>query len=169
MKARQRPAPLDQQSLQGLALHYVGRFATTRYKLATYLRRKVRERGWVDEGSADIEAIVARCIALGFVDDAAFAEMRSAALTRRGYGTRRIGQALATAGIDRETAAALAHDDDAALAAAESFARRRRIGPFAGADADEATQRRWFAAMVRAGHSFELARRFSCPTGIIEE
>ena len=45
---RPRP-PLEQEKLSELALSYVGRFATSRAKLATYLERKVRERGWTGE------------------------------------------------------------------------------------------------------------------------
>ena len=42
--------PLDQEGLERLALFYAGRYATTRAKLRTYLKRKVAERGW--SGSA---------------------------------------------------------------------------------------------------------------------
>ena len=58
--SRQRPRktaqPLDGQRLDALALHYVGRFATTRAKLVQYLHRKLRERGWGRMQSADPEA-----------------------------------------------------------------------------------------------------------------
>ena len=42
--------PLDEQGLNGLALRYVERFATTRAKLRAYLDRKLRERGWAEAG-----------------------------------------------------------------------------------------------------------------------
>ena len=42
-KSRKPRPPLDGEKLKELALAYVGRFATTRSKLATYLARKVRE------------------------------------------------------------------------------------------------------------------------------
>lgn len=161
MTSRRTPKPLDEESLQRLALHYVGRYATTCAKLATYLRRKIRERGWAGTGDPDVDATVTSCADAGYVDDAGFAEARSATLTRRGFGSRRIGQALAGAGIARETAEAFAHDDETALAAAEAFARRRRIGPFAAMPPDEPARRRAFAAMLRAGHSIQLASRFT--------
>lgn len=148
--------PLDPDALDRLALRYVGRYATTRAKLADYLRRKVVERGWAD-GEPPIAAIVARMADAGYVDDAAFAESRSAALGRRGYGARRIGAALAAAGVDREIVSGVAHDP---FDAAERFARRKRIGPFAAESTDAAAQRRALAAMLRAGHGFALARRF---------
>jgi regulatory protein len=81
--------PLASDALNRLALHYVGRYSTTCAKLHSYLQRKVRERGWADESPADIDAIIARCAALGYVDDRTFAETRAASLGRRGYGFHR--------------------------------------------------------------------------------
>jgi len=161
MTPRRATRPLDQEALQRLALHYVGRYATTCGKLATYLRRKIGERGWSGESGPDVDAVVMRCADAGYVDDAGFAEARSATLTRRGYGSRRIGQALAGAGIARDLAAQFVHDDETAFAAAEAFARRRRIGPFAPSPPDDAARRKGFAAMMRAGHSPQLAGHFS--------
>jgi regulatory protein len=161
MNPRRAARPLDQEALQRLAIHYVGRYATTCGKLTSYLRRKIGERGWAGDGDPDVAAVVARCAEAGYVDDAGFAASRSAALTRRGYGSRRIGQALAGAGIARDLAASFTHDDETAFAAAEAFARRKHIGPFATAPHDDVTRRRAFAAMVRAGHSPKLAGHFS--------
>jgi regulatory protein len=152
--------PLDADALNRLALHYVGRYATTTSKLSSYLRRKVLERGWSESDPADIAAIVTRCAALGYVDDRAFAETRAASLGRRGYGARRIGAALQGAGIDRDIAATVMPDDEAALRAAEVHARRKRIGAFGDGGTDPKLRQRQFAAMLRAGHSFDLAKRF---------
>jgi regulatory protein len=156
------PQPLDRATIERLAITYVGRYATTRAKLATYLARKVREREWVEAepSAAVIEAIVARCATLGYVDDRAFAEARAASLTRRGYGARRVADALRAAGIE-EADSAPARGDASASAwdAALAFARRRRIGPFAESAADPDRRRRAFAAMMRAGHSPSIARR----------
>ena len=152
--------PLDTDALNRLALHYVGRYATTRAKLGSYLRRKVLERGWNESVPADIAAIVARCAELGYVDDRAFAESRAASLGRRGYGARRIGAALQGAGIDRETVAAVMPDEDADYRAAEVYARRKRIGVFGNGATDPKLRQRQFSAMLRAGHSFELAKSF---------
>jgi regulatory protein len=154
------PRPLDPASLEALAIRYVARYATTRTKLTRYLVRKIRERGWTESSLPPIEAIVDRCVANGFVDDRAFAEMRAASLARRGYGHRRVVQALQTAGIAREVADELAPDRDAAFAAAESYARRRRFGIFGTHTIDQATRARQISAMLRAGHGFELARYF---------
>lgn len=158
--------------LKDLALHYVARYATTRHKLATYLRRKVREKGWEGTGeSADetvaeagqerAEAAISEILALvdrlGAVNDGLFAEGRTRALGRRGMGANRIRQALSGAGIDRGTADEALSELDA-LEAAVTYLRRRRWGPFGeGAPHDPDARRKAFAAMMRAGHAPDLS------------
>lgn len=159
-RERKPKPPLDSAGLEQLALAYAGRFATTRSKLAAYLDRKVRERGWDDGESPPIAPLVARMASLGYVDDRAFAAARGAALGRRGYGQRRVGLALRAAGIDDEDAAA-ANDAarEGAWEAALRFAERRGLGPFAVAEMDRPGRERALAAMLRAGHPLDLARR----------
>ena len=155
---RERPA-LDAQKLDELALAYVGRFATTRAKLAAYLDRKVRERGWAGERPPDLEAIVHRLTRLGYVDDAAYALAKSRSLIARGYGERRLGVALRAAGIeDRDAAEAREAAKEQSIDAALRFARRRRIGPYADTEPERAEREKALAAMVRAGHDFALAK-----------
>ena len=106
--------------------------------------------------------------ALGYVDDRAFAAARAAALGRRGYGERRVGEALRAAGIDEEDGAeARQAARDGAWTAALRFAERRRIGPFAAAEADRAAPRQGAggdaARRPSDGRSREAARRG--PTG----
>ena len=151
--------PLDAERLERLGLHYVGRYATSRAKLRAYLARKVRERGW--EGSPpDLEALVERFSALGYLDDSAFAAARAASLQRRGYGERRVDQALRAAGIDvSDAAVARALVEAGAMAAAIRFARRKRIGPFAAGQPDREARQKAFAAMMRAGHPMDVVRR----------
>lgn len=156
---RPRP-PLDSAKLDELALAYVGRFATTRAKLSSYLKRKIAERGWAGGAPADIGAIVERLESLGYVDDAAFALAKSRSLTGRGYGERRLRQALHAAGVGEEhSQAARDHASAGAVEAALRFAQRRRLGPFgpSGGD-DRAARERALAAMIRAGHGFSLSK-----------
>ncbi|WP_374943345.1 regulatory protein RecX [Sphingomonas sp.] len=158
-RERRPPPPLDAAALERLALRYVERFATTRGRLADYLKRKVRERGW--EGTpADPRAVADRMAELGYIDDRAYAEARATAMTRRGLGARRIAGAFRQAGIDDVDAQAVAPAiAESAGAAALAFARRRRIGPWARDRADRAGAQKQIAAMLRAGHRFDLARR----------
>jgi regulatory protein len=157
---RRTPSPLDEVKLRELALAYVGRFATSRARLRAYLKRKLRERGWAEERPPDPEAIAERFADQGYIDDSAYALMKSRALSSRGYGKRRVVTALKTAGIEEEDGrAAFDEAEREAVAAALRFAERRRIGPFASRSNDDPHDReKAIAAMVRAGHSFALAR-----------
>lgn len=144
--------------MRDLALAYVARFATSGGKLEAYLKRKLRERAWEGESEPDVAALVARYAELGYVDDAAYARAKSGDLLRRGYGPRRVSQALGQAGIAedlRESVSASLHE---ARAAALQLARKRRFGPFAAEPADRAVREKQLAAMIRAGHGFEVAR-----------
>jgi regulatory protein len=153
-------AKLDSEKLERLGLFYAGRYATSRARLAAYLNRKLRERGWEGDAPPPVEALVERFAALGYVDDLAFASGRAAALARRGYGERRLDQALKAAGIGAEAAApALKMAEEGAEAAALRFARRRRLGPFAVGPMDHEARRRAVAAMLRAGHRIEIVRK----------
>ena len=159
-KERRPPKPLDPARLQELAVAYVGRFATTRAKLATYLGRKVQEKGWDGPSPPAIPALVERLAELGYVDDAAFAMSKARSLGARGYGERRVDMALRQAGV-QEADGAPAKDaaSEGALAAAIRYAQRRRLGPFALGMLDPKGRERALAAMIRAGHGFDLARR----------
>ena len=159
MREKRTPPPLDAGSLERLALRYVERFATTQGKLADYLTRKIRERGW-DGAAADPRGLAARMADLGYVDDRAFAEAKAASLGRRGFGARRVAVALRQARVGEEDTVELAPAiADRAVEAALTFARRKRIGPFGNGDTDRVVREKQFAAMLRAGHGFELSRR----------
>ena len=152
--------PLDEQGLERLGLSYAGRYATTRARLAAYLERKLRERGWSGPAAAPVERLVERFAELGYVDDRAFASARAAALTRRGYGERRVAQALRAAGIGEEDGGPARQEaKDGAWAAALRFAERRRIGPFAAEAPDRDRRQKAAAAMLRAGHDIRVVRR----------
>jgi regulatory protein len=161
-KERQKRAkvPLDQASLRDLAMTYVAKYATSATRLERYLKRKLRERGWVNSApQPDIAALVARFAELGYVDDAGYARMKSASLLRRGYGRRRIGAALGQDGIAADLR------DDVAPSRAESrhavlaMARKRRFGPFGSArPEDRQAREKQVAALLRAGHDLDSAR-----------
>jgi regulatory protein len=152
--------PLDGEGLERLGLVYAGRYATTRSKLAAYLRRKLGERGWGGAGEPPVEPLVERFAELGYVDDRGFASARAASLLRRGYGERRVQEALRGAGITEEDSAeARDISGEDALAAAHRFARRRRLGPYAATVPDRAARDRAAAAMLRAGHRLDLVRQ----------
>lgn len=158
---RSPPPPLDSATLERLALRYVERFATTRARLVRYLEAKIRARGW--EGAPpDPIAIAERLAALGYIDDQGFGAARAAAMARRGLGARRIRPALRHAGVAAaDVDHIVAATDEQALDAALAFAKRRRIGPFAPGTVDDNARRRQLAAMMRAGHSYDISKKIA--------
>jgi regulatory protein len=155
---RPRP-PLNPARLNELALAYVGRFATTRAKLRTYLQRKVRERGWEGAAPPDLDGMAERFAELGYIDDQAYALSKSRSLTGRGYGLRRVEQSLHAAGVaEADAGPARHHAQEGGVEAALRFAERRRLGPFANEPADRQEREKAIATMIRAGHPFNLAR-----------
>lgn len=142
-----------------MALAYVARFATSASKVERYLVRKLRERGWEGERPANPRAIVERFVELGYIDDEAWARAKGGSLLRRGYGARRVDQALGEAGIEEAIRANVRADEGEQRQAAITLARRRRFGPWGGdLPLDRAVREKQFAAMVRAGHGFDAAR-----------
>jgi regulatory protein len=162
-KTRRAPPPLNAEQLRELALRYVGKYATTRAKLRTYLARKLRERGWDGGAAPDLEQLADGFAELGLIDDSAYALAKARSLGARGYGKRRLTEQLRHAGVEEEDGAeATAHADEEAVEAAVRLARRRRIGPFATEAADPRQREKWIGAMVRAGHGFGISKVISC-------
>ena len=179
-KGRRKPRirkPLDETSLRDLALAYAARFATTGAKVEAYLARKIRERGVAEDADGrtlqlDVPALVTRLIELGYVDDDAYARMKSRDLTARGYGKRRVEQALYVAGVDEQVRGDNAPSEARSREAAALLARKRRFGPYGvphdvfedhetdEADRAEAHKKRekQIAAMLRAGHLMDHVR-----------
>jgi len=156
-RERKPKKPLTAESLNWFALRYVERYATTREKLRKYLNGKLYERGWGGEGAAPIDALVERFAELRYVDDRSYGDSKAKSLERRGYGLRRVDQALMAAGIEpemREEIRGEVDEGEAALA----YARRKRIGPFATTAPSPEQRQKQFAAMVRAGHSFDRVK-----------
>ncbi len=152
---------LDRESLNRLAIRYVERYATSRKKLAGYLHRKIREREWQDADPPAVEQLVEHLAELGYIDDALYAQNKASALTRRGYGTRRVSHALYQAGIsEADGREAFQISESNRWVAADKFARKRRIGPYAETRQETDKCRKQLQAFLRAGHEFDVASRY---------
>lgn len=168
------PAP-DAAALHNAALDYLARYAATEAGLRRVLERLVDRWARRAVGELDTETIaaraaaargmvrdvVARLVAVGAVNDAAYAETRARTLVRAGRSRRAAAAHLAAKGVDPATArSVLPEDVETELAAALILARKRRIGPFRrGTPPDEAGRRRELGAMARAGFTQDLARQ----------
>jgi len=171
------PPPPDAALLHEAALAHLARFASSAAGLARVLERRIAR--WQREAAVTGEAatveqqgaaarlaareVVARLVAAGVIDDAAFAATRAARLNRAGRSRRGIAAHLAARGIAGKTLrAALPENPEAELAAALALARRRRLGPFhpspptTGAP-DASETRRALAILARAGFSRAIA------------
>lgn len=162
-RGRRVSKPLDPARLEELALAYVARFAVSRAKLEGYLLRKLRERGWDGEGEPPVAALAERFVAAGYVDDAAYARAKTGSLLRRGYGQRRVTQALGAAGIGEDVRAEVRAGEGALRRAALALARKRGFGPFGRGSLDRPpldrqTREKQIAAMLRAGHALDSVR-----------
>lgn len=163
-------SPPDAALLFEAALAHLARYASSAAGLLRVLERRIAR--WERATAATLDAetreaciraartaareVVARLVATGVIDDAAFATHRALRLNRAGRSRRGIAAHLAARGITQETlGAALPDDPETELAAALALARRRRLGPFrpaaqaAAADAPES--RRALAILARAG------------------
>ena len=160
------PAP-TRANLHEAALRHLARFAATEAGLLRVLQRRVRR--WAQAAEAEgvepddrqsqaaAREVAQALAASGAVDDAAFAAARAARLARAGRSRRATAAHLAAKGVGAELLAAALPSDD--FQAAVAFARRRRLGPFRQAAADETVRGRELAAMGRAGFSRDVAER----------
>jgi regulatory protein len=116
------------------------------------------------EGERLVDALVARYVAAGLVDDKAYAAQRAASLRRQGNSRFAIRGKLALKGVEStliERALGELDGDDAQgeIAAACALVRRRRLGPLRPAAARIDSWQKDLAALARAGFSLGVARR----------
>lgn len=165
---RKAPVPPTPERLHARALRYLERFSTT----AAHLRRVLLRRALRDAEALgldpaatrrDVDAVVARVVAAGLVDDRLFAASRARRLAEAGRSPARIRQALQAKGLGEGAIAAamgeLAEEKgDPELAAAVAYARKRRLGPWRPAEARAAHALKDLAALARAGFGYRVAR-----------
>ncbi len=143
-----RPAlPIDAAWVEGAAAEHLARYSSTRAHLKQMLlgrirRAKLKGRPAAEDIAEIIEAVLDRHVALGTLNDAAWAEMKARSLTRRGVASAVVKQRLREKGVPDATAAMVAVADEMRgpasdaedvptdLVAACVWARRKRIGPF---------------------------------------
>jgi len=169
------PVP-DATTLHEAAVDYLARYAATEAGLRRVLDRRIERwarRAAIAAGDGEtiaaqaagaravVDDVVARLVAAGAVNDAAYAESRSRSLLRAGRSRRAVVVHLATKGVDPATVRSVLPDDvQSELAAALVLARKRRIGPFRiGDKPDEAGRQRELGILARAGFPQDVARR----------
>ena len=137
---RRDPKKATPAYLEKSALHYLDRYSASsahlRHLLMAKVNRAARFHGSDPaEGAAAIDALIARLIAKGLLDDARYAQARARSFWRRGASVQGIRAKLAAKGVPAALidGALEALREEAAhpeLAAALAYARRRRYGPY---------------------------------------
>lgn len=186
--------PLTPERLRNIAEHYLGQRESSTQMLQAMLERRLmrRLRVLAPEAAAEeraaalplIEAEVERLVKAGVVSDARYAEMKARSALASGRGSRRILRDLGQKGVHGTTAqdalleaareAAGILDPGAEPAeilgatereAAETFARKKRLGPYRPERLPEAwaerskVWRREAGAMARAGFEVDMIRK----------
>ena len=104
-----RPArPITAKYLQNAATFYLERYPATAEGLRRVLGRRVRKAEMADAPVMEnvkqaIEAIVAKFVDAGAINDKEFAQTKARALHRRGTSSRLTRQKLKHAGVDGDT------------------------------------------------------------------
>ena len=186
-----QPMPINpdrlKTRLENKALHYLGRYASSEANLRQILKRFAMRKCQPDDDAdtdtdefkqileTEIDALITRYRALGYLDDRAFALGRARAMRTRGASTRRIIQTLKAKGIDAETASEIMADGTSAdtntetpsaetlspeTTAARIYAQRRRLGQYASpaSQAKPNWKDRHLASMMRAGFNYATAK-----------
>lgn len=169
-----RPArPITAKYLQNAATFYLERYPSTAEGLRWVLNRRVRKAEMLEAPVMDnvkqaIDAIVAKFVDAGVIDDKAFAQTKARALHRRGTSTKLTRNRLQMAGVDGATLEGAMQALDQELdtnpgqrewQAAVALARRRKLGPYRPAAERKDKRNRDLAAMARAGFDYDVARK----------
>ncbi len=163
------PRKVTSTSLENIALYYLERFATSSENLRQVLSRRVQRAAKFHETDVEacaqmIDTLIVRYKESGLLDDASYARAQASSLNRRGKSVRairvRLSQKAVPPDIIDETIEALAHEiGEPDLAAAITFARKRRIGPYRKEDMPPGNHDKELAALARNGFSYSLAKR----------
>lgn len=169
--AKKPSADRIKKRLTNKALHYLGRYASTSARLETVLRKFAKRKLEEAEPAlldSTIKQVIESCIRLGYIDDEAFIRNQFRQGLRSGHSQKRILLKLAQRGISRDMALRVMQnsdedglpDDEAELAAALIYARKKSVGPFSRPplDTPEARQKH-LGKLARNGFSFEIARK----------
>lgn len=170
---KKRPKKVTAGYLERAALHYLGRFSTSRSNLEAVLVRKIRRRNEnfaapSDEQMGWVRDVVEKCLRYGYVDDNNYAQQRAEMMLRRGKPVRMITMDLKQKGISEaliaSTLAGLEQEAavDVNRSAAAAFVKRRRFGcfrrPIEDPEVLDQKKDKELASMARAGFGFDLSK-----------
>ncbi len=166
-RARRKPKLITPTYLANAALYYLQRYASSAAQLRTVLRRKVMRSARAHEtdpapGYQMIEELIVRYEGSGLLNDTAFAETKVRGLRYSGASTRKIQQKLQQKGVASDIVNDVIEKNDLVedtdeLQAAQTYARRKKLGPYRLRAKDNAEQKD-LASMARAGFSYAIIK-----------
>ena len=167
-----KKSPVENR-LMNKAVNYLGRYATSKYRLREVLGRfalRKLDKHDPDVIAAAIDSTIKRCQTLGYLDDDAFAQNQARAHRWQGRSQLGIRQRLRQHRlddtiIDAAIDAADQHATNGELLAACRLARRRRLGPFDGRQHDDSEnhhavmqrKKRQLGSLARAGYTMAIS------------
>lgn len=169
-KLRKRLRRMTAERIENVALHYLSRYASSSGNLRRILMRRI-ERAAAAHGDdpavgAELaDALIARFVRSGLIDDRVYAAQKAASLQRRGTSRFAIRGKLRQKGVEDDlvdgAVAALDEGGSGAgeFAAACALVRRRRLGPCRPAGKRTAMRQKDLATLARAGFGLDVARR----------
>lgn len=159
--AASEPTPRMMSWARNSAAYRLSRRMLTEKQLRDAIARKAREK-FEGISAEQVRALSELAIAFGrdngALDDQVYADIATRSGMRQGKSKRAIARKLAIKGVDGEISAEAVRDVDE-LHAAVILARKRALGPFRRAEADQATLAKETATFARAGFGFDIARR----------
>ena len=187
-RRRRRPPEATPKYLRNFARYYLERYPSSsghlRRLLLAKVARSARAHGGDPErdagaGAATVEALIAELLGAGLLDDARYARERVRVLHRRGASARAIraglrAKEIESDDIDRALAGLREEAAEPELAAALTYARRRRLGPYRSPEAragrgekglgekgrgEKGLRAKDLAALGRKGFGYDLTRR----------
>ena len=162
---RKSPKKITPQRLKNIALYYFKRFETSKANLSSVLKRRIDEYARWDKTFNKEEAygwaakIIDEFVAIKYVDDERFAEIKVRNYLSAGKSPRYILGKLKEKGIDDNLAARVldAQEYDP-LEAAIKLAKRKKIGPFSTSEEVRKERRtKDLAVLVCAGFDYDIA------------
>lgn len=161
---RRAAKPAEAPYLERVALWYLERYGGSEAQLRRVLhkrvRRSVEELGTDrEEGQQAVDAVVAKLLRQGWLDDRRYAESRVRVMRKRGKSARAIRHALRQRGVDSALIDEALDDGGDDLSAAREVVRKRRLGPHRDEASRLEHRQKDLAKLARAGFSYDVARR----------
>ena len=163
--AHKPPKKITPQRLKNIALYYLKRFETSKANLNSVLKRRIDEYARWDKAFDKEEAyrwatqLIDEFVAIKYVDDERFAEIKIRNYLSAGKSPRYILGKLKEKGIDDNLATrVLGAQEYDPLEAAVKLAKKKKIGPFSSSQEVRRERRtKDLGVLVRAGFDYDIA------------